>query len=148
MVKAKEEIQFSDYYSGAYPNNMEDCLSGVIQFFLMKENNVFNKEEKGASRTKKNVISFEVDAPFIASAFLQCYGIDLFRESTKMHWWKFRMLLDGLPADTEIKKRITYRSMDAASIKDKKERERIRKIQAEIALPQEVLSDYEIGNAF
>lgn len=147
-VKAGSEIRFSDYYVNAYPDNANDCVYGVVRFLLMKEESIYNKEEKGASKTKKNVISFEIDAPFIASAFLQCYRIDLLDMKTKLHWWKFRILLDGLPADTEIKKRMMYRGMDASSIKNKKERERIRKIQSKIALPQEVLSDYEIGNAF
>ena len=65
-----------------------------------------------------------------------------------MHWWKFRALLDGLRDDTEIKRRMYYRSVDTSKIKNKDERKRIRRIQAEIRLPQEVMSDEEIANAF
>lgn len=65
-----------------------------------------------------------------------------------MHWWEFRCLFQGLPDDTGIKQRIRYRGIDLGSIKDKAERRRIRRIQNEIRLPSEKMSDYEIGNAF
>ena len=41
-----------------------------------------------------------------------------------------------------------YRSIDLSSIKDKEEKKRIKKIQNAIQLPEEVLSDYEIGEIF
>ena len=41
-----------------------------------------------------------------------------------------------------------YRSIRLADIKDKKERNRIRKIQNAIALPSIELSDEAIANAF
>ena len=58
------------------------------------------------------------------------------------------MLFDGLSDDTEIKQRIMYRSIDLNTVKDKEERKRIRKIQSTIQLPEEMLSDYEIGEIF
>lgn len=58
------------------------------------------------------------------------------------------MLFDGLSDDTEIKQRIMYRSIDLSTVKDKGERKRIRKIQSAIQLPEEMLSDYEIGEIF
>lgn len=58
------------------------------------------------------------------------------------------MLFDGLSEDTEIKQRIMYRSIDLNTVKDKEERKRIRKIQSAIRLPEEILSDYEIGEMF
>lgn len=95
----------------------------------------------------KMVYSFEYDYAYILAGFRQCYQIDL-KTIDYMHWWEFRCLFQGLPADTEIKQRIRYRSMDLSRIKDKEERKRIRRIQNEIRLPGEELSDYEIGNAF
>ena len=58
------------------------------------------------------------------------------------------MLFDGLSEKNEIKQRIYYRSVDLSTIKDKEERKRIRKIQNSIRLPQEVISDGDIANAF
>lgn len=95
----------------------------------------------------KMVYSFEYDYAYILAGFRQCYQIDL-KAVEYMHWWEFRCLFQGLPADTEIKRRIRYRGMDLSKIKDKEERKRIRRIQNEIRLPDEEMSDYEIGNAF
>ena len=67
-----------------------------------------------------------------------------------MHWWKFRILFDGLPEDTEIKQRMMYRGIDLRMIKSKDERSRIRKIQQSIALrgKKKKINDYEIGEFF
>lgn len=96
---------------------------------------------------KKNLFSYEIDYPYILSGFLRDYGIDL-ETVNYLHWWKFRMLFDGLSEDTEIKQRIMYRGINLSEIKDKEERKRISKIQRSIQLPAEELTDYEIGNAF
>lgn len=101
------------------------------------------QEETG----KKNLFSYEIDYPYILSGFLRDYGIDL-ETVNYLHWWKFRMLFDGLSEDTEIKQRIMYRGINLSDIKDKEERKRISKIQRSIQLPAEELTDYEIGNAF
>lgn len=95
----------------------------------------------------KNLFSFSTDYPYILSAFLRDYGIDLI-DIKYLHWWKFRMLFDGLSEDNEIKKRIMYRSINLNEIKDAEERKRIRKIQKVIELKQEELTDFDIGNAF
>ena len=75
------------------------------------------------------------------------YQIDL-ETVDYLHWWKFRMLFDGLSGDTEIKQRIMYRGINLLDIKDKDERKRISQIQKKIQLPQESLTDYDIGNVF
>ena len=96
---------------------------------------------------RKNLFSFSIDYPYILSAFLRDYGIDLI-DIKYLHWWKFRMLFDGLSEDNEIKKRIMYRGMNLNEIKDPEERKRIRKIQKVIELKQEELTDFDIGDAF
>ena len=96
---------------------------------------------------QKNLFSFPIDYPYILSAFLRDYGIDLI-DIKYLHWWKFRMLFDGLSEDNEIKKRIMYRGMNLNEIKDPEERKRIRKIQKVIELKQEELTDFDIGDAF
>lgn len=96
---------------------------------------------------KKNLFSFSIDYPYILSAFLRDYGIDLI-DIKYLHWWKFRMLFDGLSEDNEIKKRIMYRGIDLSEVKDPEEKKRIQKIKKLIELKQEELTDFEIGDAF
>lgn len=122
----------------------QDAIFALMSFIGMNHASVPGVR----SEVKQNpVFSYEIDYPYILSGFLHDYGIDI--ESVKyLHWWKFRMLFDGLSEDTEIKKRIMYRSVDLSTVKDKDERKRISRIQQQIALPSEKISDYDIGDMF
>ncbi len=124
----------------------------ALSCFIMMDTNCVEFADTGdcgrpQEKPKKNLFSYSIDYPYILSGFLRDYGIDLI-DIKYMHWWKFRMLFDGLSDDTEIKQRIMYRSVDLSEIKDKEERKRIKKIQKSIQLPSESLTDYDIGNAF
>lgn len=139
-----DEITIDDDAIGA--------LTGFVIMDLDSQDEDLNeddsdKDNSEQSGSKKNLFSYEIDYPFILSGFLRDYGIDL-ETVDYMHWWKFRMLFDGLSEDTEIKQRIIYRGINLSDIKDKEERKRIAKIQRRIQLPAEALSDYDIGNVF
>lgn len=129
----------------------EEAVSALSGFITMNLNvaEVVEKDGYGnlQEKPKKNLFSYSIDYPYILSGFLRDYGIDLI-DIKYMHWWKFRMLFDGLSDDTEIKQRIMYRSVDLSEIKDKEEKKRMKKIQKSIQLPSESLTDYDIGNAF
>lgn len=129
----------------------EEAISALSRFITMDTNYVevvgTGECRESQEKPKKNLFSYSIDYPYILSGFLRDYGIDLI-DIKYMHWWKFRMLFDGLSDDTEIKQRIMYRSVDLSEIKDKEERKRIKKIQKSIQLPSESLTDYDIGNAF
>ena len=130
-------------------NRLSDFVSmkALENVCLEEENSEEEHQEPEEQKVEKPLFSFSVDYPYILSGFMRDYGLDLL--SVKyLHWWKFRMLFDGLSDDTEIKQRIMYRSIDLSSIKDKDERKRIQRIQRSIQLPQEALSDYEIGDVF
>ena len=127
----------------------EAAMAALTEFVVMD----FNKrhhtddEDEEQIRPQKNLFSFEIDYPFILSGFMRDYQIDL-ETVDYLHWWKFRMLFDGLSGDTGIKQRIMYRGINLLDIKDKDERKRISQIQKKIQLPQESLTDYDIGNVF
>ncbi len=127
----------------------KDAIDALTEFVVMDLGGDEDAEESDSEQagSKKNLFSYEIDYPFILSGFLRDYGIDL-ETVNYLHWWKFRMLFDGLSEDTEIKQRIMYRGIDLSDIKDKNERKRIAKIQRRIQLPAEALSDYDIGDAF
>ena len=122
----------------------KEAIQSLTEFILMNQNKI------NTSKTHekiKHLFSYEIDYPCILSGFLQDYKIDLER-IPYLHWWKFRMLFDNLSEKTEIKQRILYRGIDLATIKDKTERKRINRIQIAVRLPDEQLTDYDIGNAF
>ena len=130
----------------------KEAISALTEFVVMdfdswQKGNEEDGIEPDRHGSNKNLYSYEIDYPYILSGFLRDYGIDL-ETVNYLHWWKFRMLFDGLSEDTEIKQRIMYRGINLSEIKDKEERKRISKIQRSIQLPAEELTDYEIGNAF
>ena len=130
-----------------------ECLQALSDFVTnYRGQEARNDQEEENSQEDEGqhnapVISYSQDAPYIISGFLECYGIDL-TEVPYMHWWKFQMLIDGMNEDCELKKRMSYRSIDLSKIKDKEERERIRKIQKQIAIVDRVVTSEEIGDAF
>ena len=55
------------------------------------------------------VLDFKEDAGLIYAAFYQTYKIDLIEEQGKLHWLKFKALLNGLPEGTALSKVIEIR---------------------------------------
>lgn len=82
-------------------------------------------------------MDFEADMDYIEASFMSDYGIDL--SNTKMHWWKFYNLLNGL-SDSElgnccVLNRIrNLRTYDTSKIKDSKEKNKIEKAQKQFSL--------------
>lgn len=149
----REKMYFLLQYFQEQPEDFEKAVEALTDFVTMKEfydqgmEGCEPGEESGDESPRKDVYSFSIDYPFIFSAFLQDYWINI-RTIQYMHWWEFRMLFSGLSESTEIKQRIMYRSTDLSKINDKEERKRIAKIQQSIRLPDAGLTDYDIGNAF
>ena len=139
--------------------SVPEFMSPLIDFFTMR--NALKSDDTDLSDTdealndgsssdrsaKKSLYDFKIDSRFIISGFLQDYNIDLLNVEY-LHWWHFRILLDGLSSRTEFKQRIMYRNANPAEIKDKKERARIIRIQRAIALPKPPPSDFETGDLF
>lgn len=82
-------------------------------------------------------MDFEQDMDYIETSFMSDYGIDL--STTKMHWWTFFNLINGL-SNSElgnccVLNRVrNLRRFDASTIKDNKERQKILKAQKSVAL--------------
>lgn len=147
-LNLEEKIVLTMQYFKQCPKDLSGALMSYWDFVKMK--NVFSEEaeeeRKEEERVMKVLFSFESDYPYIYSAFLRDYNIDIQR-IPYMHWWRFQMLFDGLDDNNEIKKRMMYRSIDPSKIKDKTEKRRIERIQRSIALVENQISDFDIGNA-
>ncbi|EAE3225021.1 hypothetical protein E1Z57_13245 [Listeria monocytogenes] len=74
--------------------------------------------------------SLTQDADYIYASFLQDYNIDLLDSRGKMHWYKFRALLESLRDDTTIKTIIGIRQAELPSGKGtEKERDALIKLK-------------------
>lgn len=129
----------------------KDVINAIIGFLNGNTDHAKTENEPRTTEKSNNkrIFDFKQDADYFISSFLESYNIDLI-DVDYMHWWKFLSLFNGLKEDTPIKQRMSYRSIELSSIKDKNERKRISKIQKAIALKtnKKVLTDEEIANAF
>lgn len=67
------------------------------------------KDMAGMSAAPEDAFSYAQDAGAIWSSIRAYYGIDLQDEIGKLHWLKFRALLDGLPGDSYFMRIIAIR---------------------------------------
>lgn len=60
-----------------------------------------------------------IDGPMIAAAFQSAYGLDLTDPNTRLHWWRFQALLQGLPDECRFCRVIGWRTADLTGMKGK-----------------------------
>lgn len=128
----------------------DELIYAILDFYRARE---LERELPESSDDEDNdtpppsvpVLNWKIDAPFIIGDFLRYYGIDLL--TAEMHWWRFRILFSALPDDSQMMKRIGYRSVDIGQIKSESERKRIMKMKQLYALPFE-MDDEAIGAVF
>lgn len=95
------------------------------------------KEIDTHQKKEKPDMDLVQDIDYIEASFMSDYNIDL--ANTKMHWWKFFNLLNGL-SNSEmgsccVLNRVrNLRNFDLKTIKDSKEREKIKKAKEMVAL--------------
>ena len=124
------------YYN---PNEIEDikkAIEDILWFYKGgkqdKKRNVDN--EKDDNSKQKQIYSYEFDAEYIYSAFMEQYKIDL--NSIKyLHWWKFKALFLSLNEEVLFSKIMGYRAMNINSIKDKEMKKFYKKMKKIYALP-------------
>lgn len=139
-----------DLYTEEGVEEVMDSITSFLSLEALEFPNQYSdelEEVEYKDATEKKAIYYEQDAPYIISAFRREYQVNLL-SVPYMHWWEFRMLLDGLSEESQIKKRIYWRTCDVSKM-EKKERMEILKIRRSITIPEEeYVSDEDIGNAF
>ena len=109
-----------------------------------------NKKKKtGQNATKgnyKQIYSYEFDAEYIYSAFMEQYKIDL-NSIPYLHWWKFKALFNSLNEEVLFSKIMSYRAIDLSKIKDKDMKKYYKKMKKLYVLP-DLRSEEEKENDF
>lgn len=141
-IPEKEPLSFADdacqrFYRGGISGvqNLQDAYRHLLEFYLGGEEATPGKGSGSASHTEGLPFDYHCDAPYIVAAFQQAYGIDLTRE--KVHWWRFKALLRGLPEDCLFHHILQWRTADLSRMtpEDRGVYEEKREI---FALPPEV----------
>lgn len=137
-----EKAVMMAWWVDGQPEITEEFVQAVLDFYkaaaLFPAPDAASDEE---APQKPPVFDWSVDAAFVIADFRRYYGIDLMAVDF-LHWWEFLSLFRALPEDSGCMKRIEYRSCDLSKIRNRAERDRIRKIQESIALPWEPEEDF------
>lgn len=137
-IKKEDKIALAlELFYDDFPKDIEKAFDGIIWFYTKgKYHKEEVKEGKKQKSNKKKIYSYEHDADFIYTAFLDQYNIDL-NEIDYLHWFKFKAMFEGLKSDNKISEIMGYRAIDLNKIKNKEERKKYKKLQKEWALPDE-----------
>lgn len=117
----------------AIPDDWQEALEGIQWFYRCGEEERGSKQKRRRKTSQDRIYSFEYDAPYIYSAFLEQYGIDL-TDVNGLHWWKFRALFQGLNEDCTLSKIMGYRAVDLESV-GKEQRDFYRKMKEQYRIP-------------
>lgn len=146
-ISSHEKVSLAlGWFKEVIPKDIEQAYSKLISFARC-EDLIYSKSCGSSNNAFTQILSYKYDCEYILSAFLQVYNINL-RNVEYLHWYEFKALFNGLPEDAPIKKRMTYRSINLADIKDKEEKQRILKIKRDLAFPTKPLTARDIGNVF
>lgn len=113
------------------PQDWEKLLELGIKYLSL------GKDTTSIDKNTEIDMDFSEDMDYIEASFMSDYRIDL--AETKMHWWKFYNLLEGL-SNSEIgnccilNRVRNLRTFDLSQIKDNKERERLAKAKEMVSL--------------
>lgn len=122
--------------------DMEKLLEMAKKYLLCGNKQIDNDEEPD--------MDYIQDMDYIEASFMSDYHIDL--ENTKMHWWKFSKLMNGL-SNSElgnccVLNRIrNLRNYDTKNIKDSKEKQKIEEAKRRVALHKKTATKEQEENA-
>jgi hypothetical protein len=114
--------------------DVKKAIEGILWFYRCGEEIKENSSKTTDKSNKKQIYSYEYDAKYIYSAFLDQYGVDL-NEIDHLHWFKFKAMFEGLKSDNKICEIMGYRAIDLSKIKDKEEKKKYKRLQRQWALP-------------
>lgn len=105
------------------------------EFIMIKVNKPIEYDLKGnpmptmEEDEEGSFIDLEKDAEYIYTSFMQAYNIDLYQEQGRMHWHKFKALLNGLPSDTIMQRIIQIRVWKPSKHESSEYKEQMKKLQ-------------------
>ena len=116
-------------------DQIKEAFDKIMWFYTMGEN---EEESTTNSRVRvrnrpTRILDYEADQAYIVSAFQQQYGIDLTVEN--IHWWRFKMLFNGLTEKTKMVKIMQYRAMEIDPKMSDKQRKFYQEMKILYALP-------------
>ena len=146
--KDKVTIALNLYFYDINIKNEEELkksVNDILWFYRCGKEETTSQGKETKKETSKRIYSYEFDAEYIYSAFMEQYKIDLNKEH--LHWWKFKALFNSLNENVLFSKIMSYRAIDLSKIKDKDMKKYYKKMKKVYALP-DLRSEEEKENDF
>lgn len=146
--KDKVTLALNLYFYDINIKNEEELkksVNDILWFYRCGKEETTSQGKETKKETSKRIYSYEFDAEYIYSAFMEQYKIDLNKEY--LHWWKFKALFNSLNEEVLFSKIMSYRAMDLLKIKDKDMKKYYKKMKKIYALP-DLRSEEEKENDF
>lgn len=134
------------YYEPSRIRDVNSAIKDILWFYRCGKEEKRKHIDNVDNTNNKQIYSYEFDAEYIYSAFMEQYGIDLCN-IRYLHWWKFRALLISLNENVLFSKVMGYRAMNISKIKDKEMKKYYKKMKEIYALP-DMRSEEEKENDF
>lgn len=131
-------VQALDLYYPKIPSNFGAAVDRLLWFYGCGRREAGQPAKEDSDKNTRNIkkiipkaYCFEQDSDLIFAAFYQTYSIDL-NTVEGLHWWKFRALFQGLPAECEFCKIMGYRLMDTKGLpkKQKQHYDQLKQLHA------------------
>lgn len=151
-LSARERVEsvIDLFFTEERPRNVEEAVDAILNLYRCggapKKRRHEPKMNGNVELKPKMYYDYEYDAPYIYGAFLTQYRIDL-NEIDYLHWWKFQALFRSLEDHNKIVEIMGYRAADLGKIENSKERERIARLKAIYALPQNLSFEDKVAAA-
>lgn len=106
VLSLQKETALTDYEK--IDLSCELLVNGKLPRGISKKTKLLNEviktliESPKENDTSPQAFDFAQDSGSIYSSFLMDYGIDLYEQQGKLHWWKFIHLFKGLSDKTKI----------------------------------------------
>ena len=134
-TKEHTYLDFDFLYDGDIPSDRAEGYKELVLFFT-KTNEL--PRDIGARSSHEQILDYLTDSDYIYAAFLEQYKIDLTAPELKLHWWKFKALVNGLH-NTKLNEIIGYRCYEENTKVDQNtEKRRYRQLKEMWRIKEEV----------
>ena len=93
---------------------VQAAFEGLLWFYRAGRD---ERPDNAPGPRRELALDYIIDGPLIAAAFQQVYRIDLTDPATRIHWWRFAALLQGLPEGCQLAQIVGYRTADLSGMK-------------------------------
>lgn len=130
------------FYRRNIPPEIPEAMDRLMWFYRCGRE---TKKGVGGGKAKARCYDFNLDAPYIFSAFLTQYHLNLQDTSNEaLHWWQFRAMFEALDENLKMSRIIYYRTADTSGM-SKNQRRFILDMKKRYALPVHRTAESHMG---